>query len=86
MNRIVKERVRGVYTTLPFKRITARLLIELAYAAVFWLNYLYPSPSIVENMSPRTIITGHTINHNKHCRFEFGEYVQTPEETDNSMH
>ena len=36
-------------------------------------------------MSPRTIITGKTINYNTHCRHEFGSYVQTHEEHDNSM-
>ena len=36
-------------------------------------------------MSPRSIITGEDINYEQHCKLEFGEYVQTHEESDNSM-
>ena len=30
-------------------------------------------------------MTGETLDFNRHCRFEFGEYVQCHEEHDNSM-
>ena len=36
-------------------------------------------------MSPRTISTGQLLDYHKHCRYEFGEYVQTHEEHDNSL-
>ena len=36
-------------------------------------------------MSPRTLLTGLTMNYNRHCRLEFGEYLQTHEEHDNSL-
>ena len=36
-------------------------------------------------MSPRTIITGQLLDYHKHCRYEFGEYVQTHEEHDNLL-
>ena len=36
-------------------------------------------------MSPRTIITGQLLDYHQHCRYEFGEYVQTHEEHDNSL-
>ena len=36
-------------------------------------------------MSPRTLLTGLTMNYHRHCRLEFGEYVQTHEEHDNSL-
>ena len=83
--RTVKERVRGVYNTLPFKKMPRRLIIELVKCCIFWLNAIHPSPSIAPNMSPRTILTGKTINYNTHCVHEFGFYVQTHEEHDNSM-
>ena len=31
------------------------------------------------------MVTGRTLETNLHCRYEFGEYVQTHEEHDNSM-
>ena len=40
---------------------------------------------ISQTMSPRTLLTGLTMNYNRHCRLEFGEYVQTHEEHDNSL-
>jgi hypothetical protein len=36
-------------------------------------------------MSPREIMTGQKLDYALHCRFEFGEYVQTHEEHDRSM-
>ena len=69
--RTVKERVRGVYNTLPFKKMPGRLIIELVKFCIFWLNAIHPSPSIAPNMSPRTNMTCKTINYNKHCVNEF---------------
>ena len=40
---------------------------------------------IAEGMSPRMIMTGQIIDYKKHCKFQFGQYVQTHEEHDNSM-
>ena len=31
--------------------------------------------------SPRTIVTGMTLDYNNHCKLQFGEYVQTHEIT-----
>ena len=85
MIRVLKERVRGGYNTLKFKKMPGRLVVELVYWDTFWLNALYPSPSVLPNQSPRTVVTGRTTDFNLHCRYEFGEYVQTHEEHDNSM-
>ena len=85
MIRTVKERVRGVQATVPFKKMPGRMVIELVYASVFWLNCFYPSKSICGDLSPRTIITGQTIDFNRHIKHEFGDYVQTHEATDNTM-
>ena len=36
--RTVKERMCTIYNTLPFQKIPARLVIEMAKTAVFWQN------------------------------------------------
>ena len=36
-------------------------------------------------ISPREVVTGLRIDHNKHCKYEFGEYVQTHEEHTNGL-
>jgi Reverse transcriptase (RNA-dependent DNA polymerase)/Zinc knuckle len=83
--RTLKERVRCVYNTLPFKNMPARLLIELVYNSNFWLNSLPSLSGISTQMSPREIITGLKIDYKRHCSLEFGCYVQTHEQHDNSM-
>ena len=85
MVRTVKKRVRGVHVTVPFKKMPGRMIINLVYASVFWLNCFYPSGSICGDLSPRTIITGQTIDFNRHVKHEFGAYVQTHEANDNTM-
>jgi hypothetical protein len=62
-----------------------RLVIEMAKHGIYWLN-AFPNPNgVSDNLSPRTIITGQTVDFNRHCKYEFGQYVQTHEQHDNSM-
>ena len=81
----VKECMRGISNTIPFKRMTRNMVMELAKAMVYWLNSVPSSTGVSPTMSPRTIITGQLLDYHKHCRYEFGEYVQTHEEHDNSL-
>lgn len=83
--RTVKERMRAMYNTLPFLHIPPRLIIEMAKHAVFWLNAFPQANGIGGNRSPRSIVTGATLDYMKHCRYQFGEYVQTHEEHDSTM-
>ena len=85
LNRTVKERVRGLFNTIPFKKLPSRLAVEMVYTAVFWLNIFHPAKQTLSNLSPRAIMTGRSINYNKHCKHDFGTYVQTCEDTDNAM-
>ena len=61
------------------------MIIELAKATVYWLNSVPHNLGVSKILSPRTIVTGTNIDYNKHCEYEFGEYVQTHEEHDNTM-
>jgi hypothetical protein len=83
--RTVKERMRATLSTLPFTRIPSQLVVELAKREVFWLNSFALGDGISTTLSPRTIVTGQTISFDRHCEFDFGEYVQTHEQHDNSM-
>jgi hypothetical protein len=83
--RTVKERTRSIYNTLPFQQLPTRLIIEMVYTSVFWLNCFPNKNGISTSLSPRAIITGMSIDYNSHCRLEFGTYVQTHEQHDNSM-
>ena len=57
----------------------------MLYAANYWLNMFPRKGGISQTMSPCTLLTGLTMNYNRICRLEFGKYVQTHEEHDNSL-
>ena len=40
--RTLKERTQAIYCTLPFRKIPHRLIIEMLYAANYWLN-MFPA-------------------------------------------
>jgi hypothetical protein len=82
---VIKERVRAVWNTLPFQMLLARMIIELVYYANFWLNCFPSANCVSDTISPRGIVDGVKINFKHHCRLQFGEYVQTHEQHDNSM-
>ena len=83
--RTIKECMRGISNTIPFKRLTHNMVMELAKAVVYWLNSVPSNMEVSPTMSPRAIITGQLLDYHKHCQYEFGEYVQTHEEHDNSL-
>jgi hypothetical protein len=83
--RTVKERTRCVYNTVPFKRMPTTMVVEMVHASVFWLNMFPSSDGVSDTLSPTGIIVGLKLDYNTHCQVEFGSYVQTHEEHDNSM-
>ena len=83
--RTIKDRVRCVLNILPFKKVPDRMLINMVYSSVFWLNAFPCKNGVSKQLSPRLIVTGNRIDYNKHCTLECGQYVQTHEQHDNSM-
>jgi Reverse transcriptase (RNA-dependent DNA polymerase)/Zinc knuckle len=83
--RVIKERVRAIWNTLPFDRMPARMVIEMVYCCNFWLNCFPAADGISDTLSPRAIVDGTNIDFKKHCKVQFGDYVQTHEPHDNSM-
>ena len=63
LNRIVKEKVRGIYNTLTFNKLPIIIIIKLVALVIFWINALPPSPYVGGNLSLRQIITGLTIKY-----------------------
>ena len=77
--------MRAIYNTMPFHKVPARLVIEMAKTVVFWLNIFPVLGGASRDLSPRTILTGQKVDYKCHCHFQFGEYTQTHEEHNNSM-
>ncbi len=84
-NRTIKERVRAQYNVLPFKHLPPIFVVEMVYASVFWRNMFALKGGVSKTMSPSEIVLNRRLDFNAHCKVEFGEYVQTHEEHDNSM-
>lgn len=83
--RTVKERSRCLYNTLPYTHLPPLLIIGMVHHSVFWLNS-FPHPAgISDTISPAQLIVNRQVDFHLHCRVEFGAYVQTHEEHDNSM-
>ena len=61
------------------------MVTELVYSNVFWKNSFPHSDNIDNQLSPRVIVSGTNIDFHKHRQLEYGAYVQTHEEPDNSM-
>ena len=83
--RTIKERTRSTYTILPFTYIPRLVIIHLVKNSVLWLNALPAKDGVSNNHSPRYLLTGAELNYENHVQIEFGKYVQTHEEHDNSM-
>jgi hypothetical protein len=81
----MKEWTRSTWNMLPFKSMPTQLTIKMVSASTFWWNSFPPEGGVSENLSPWAIIVGMEINFNKHCQLEFGMYLQTHEQSDNSM-
>ena len=80
--RVVKERARSVYNTLPFAHVPSAVIVELMRQCVMWLNAFPVASGVSDTISPRTIMTGTTLDYKKHCRLEFGSYCETHEHPD----
>jgi hypothetical protein len=75
--RVIKERARAIRSTLPFKKMPNRMIVELINFVVLWLNAPPPSSWVSKTYIPRTSMTGTTFDYNKHCKLPYGAYVET---------
>jgi hypothetical protein len=60
-------------------------ICQMLYSCVFLLNSFTHHDVVHETMSRTTIMTGQRFRYNKHCRVEFGTYVQIHEKHIKSM-
>jgi hypothetical protein len=78
--RVVKERARSSRHSLPFNRLPRLLTIYIVFKAVKLLNYFPPKGGISDIISPRTIMTGETLNYKTQLTLRLGQYCQVHEE------
>ena len=78
--RVFKERHRAIRYCLPYACIPKLMVIELNNYIARYLNDFPAKGGVSMNLSSGAIVTGMSIDCKKHCRLEFGAYVQTHEE------
>ena len=61
------------------------MVVKMVHTSVFWRNMFTLKGGISKTMSASEIALNRKLDFNAHCKVEFGEYVQTHEEHDNSM-
>jgi hypothetical protein len=84
-NRTIKDRVRCIYNMQIAKHFPPVFIVEMVYASVFWRDMFALKGGISTTQSPAEFILNRNIDYNAHCKVEFGDYVQTHEEHDNTM-
>ena len=60
--RTIKDHMRSVFTSPPFKKFPNQLLVEIVSAQVFWLNALPANNVISQQRIRQNVITGATID------------------------
>jgi hypothetical protein len=78
--RVVKERCRSTRHSLPFQRIPKLLTIHIVLNLVKLLNFFPTKGRISETLSPKTIMSGETLDFKKHLSLQIGQYCQVHEE------
>jgi len=61
--RTIKEWVRAIKNTLPFKKYPPRLIAEMVCNVVFWKNSCPHKDRVHPKISPRTLLTGLTFDY-----------------------
>jgi hypothetical protein len=77
--RVVKERTRAVRHSIPFTQIPVKMLTQMVFFVVKMLNYFPAKGGVSDYHSPKTIMSGQTLNY-KQCSLPFGTYCQVHEE------
>jgi hypothetical protein len=77
---VVKERCRATRHSLPFERIPKLMTIHIVLNVVKLLNFFPTKGSVSDTLSPKTIMSGETLDFKKHLSLQIGQYCQVHEE------
>ncbi len=55
--RVIKERARGAFNTLPYKKLPKLMAIELLHFCVMWMNSFPVKSGISKKWSPRELVS-----------------------------
>jgi hypothetical protein len=78
--RVVKERCWATRHILPFERIPKLMTIHIVLNVVKLLNFFPTKGGVSDTLSPKTIMSGETLDFKKHLSLQIGQYCQVHEE------
>jgi hypothetical protein len=78
--RVLKERARGTFNTLPYPKLPKVMVIELMQFCAMWINSFPVRLGISEKWSPRELVSQMKLDAKLHCRAPFGSYCETHED------
>ena len=78
--RVVKERARAVRHALPFTKMPNIMTIHMVLGVVRLLTFFASKAGVSQNLSPRMLMLGETLDYKRHLSLQFGEYCQVHEE------
>ena len=78
--RVVKEKSSATKHGLPFSRMPKLIAMFIAFAAAKMLNLFPPKGGASAILSPRTIMSGKTLDHKKHFALRIGQHCQVHQE------
>ena len=55
--RVIKERARGTFTTLPYKKLPKLMVIDLLRFCVMWMNLFPVKSGISKKWSPWELVS-----------------------------
>jgi hypothetical protein len=77
---IVKERCRATRHRLLFHTIPKLMTIHFVLNVIKLLNFFPTKGGVSDTLSPKTILSGETLDYKKHQSLQLGEYCQVHEE------
>ena len=73
---VIKERVRAAFSRLKFKCLPGVLIKILVMECTKKLIFFPSKNGVSSYYSPRVILHQRGLDYNKHCKYQFGSYVQ----------
>ena len=77
---MIKERVRALRQTLPFKNLPRKMVANMVLYVTKLLNFFPVKNGLSNTLSPKAIMTGEQINYT-HYNLPYGSYCQVHEDT-----
>ena len=75
-NRVIEEGVRTALHRLHFRVIPKAMIRHLVMRVTQTKNLFIPKGGVSQVLSPHMLVNNKRVNATKHCKYEFGTYVQ----------